>query len=264
MSGKSIPIALTIAGSDSGGGAGIQADLKAFTALGVYGCSVITAVTAQNTRGVQGAWGVPPESIAAQMDAVLGDLPVGAAKTGMLWSAQVVEVVAERLRAHRAPNLVVDPVLFAKDDTRLLDDAGARRLIEDLLPLATVITPNAPEAESLTGVQVKDLGGAEQAARQLLDLGCRAALVKGGHLPGDPVDVLCVGGACERLVYPRIAGPPVHGTGCVLSAAITAYLARGEPLGEAVRKARRFLQGAIEGAQALGGGFRLFTRLEEK
>jgi hydroxymethylpyrimidine/phosphomethylpyrimidine kinase len=265
MSGKSIPIALTIAGSDSGGGAGIQADLKAFTALGVYGCSVITAVTAQNTRGVQGAWGVPPESIAAQMDAVLGDLPVGAAKTGMLWSAQVVEVVADRLRAHRAPNLVVDPVLLAKDGTRLLDDAGAGRLIEDLLPLATVITPNAPEAEFLTGVQVKDLGGAEQAARRLLDLGCGAALVKGGHLGGDDaVDVLCDRGGCEHLRYPRLPGPPIHGTGCVLSAAITAYLARGEPLGEAVRKARRFLQGAIEGAQALGGGFRLFTRLEEK
>jgi hydroxymethylpyrimidine/phosphomethylpyrimidine kinase len=262
MSKRSVPIALTIAGSDSGGGAGIQADLKTFAALGVYGCSAITALTAQNSRGVQGAWEVPPRFIAAQMDAVLGDLPVAAAKTGMLSSAAVVEVVAERLRAHGVQNLVVDPVLFAKDRTRLLDDAGARRLIEDLLPLAAVVTPNAPEAGFLTGVEVKDPQGAEEAARRLLDLGCGAALVKGGHLEGDSaVDVLCAGGSCERLEYPRLPGPAVHGTGCVLSAAIAGYLALGEALPEAVRRARAFLQGAIERARALTGGFRLFTDL---
>jgi len=265
MTDTHIPIALTIAGSDSGGGAGIQADLKAFAALGVYGCSVITALTAQNSRGVQGAWEVPPEFIAAQMDAVLGDLPVAAAKTGMLSSAQVVEVVADRLRAHQVPSLVVDPVLFAKDRTRLLDDAGARRVIEGLAPLAAVLTPNAPEAEFLSGVEVRDAAGAEQAARRLLDLGCGAVLVKGGHLPGDEaVDVLCAAGECERLAYPRIAGPPVHGTGCTLSAAIAAFLARGEPVREAVGKAREFLQAAIEQARALTGGFRLFTRLPKR
>jgi hydroxymethylpyrimidine/phosphomethylpyrimidine kinase len=254
-----IPRVLTIAGSDSCGGAGLEADLKVFAALGVYGACAVTAVTAQNTRGVIGAFELPPAVVAQQIDAVLGDVGADAVKTGMLSSAAVVEVVAERLRVHTVRNLVIDPVIAAKDGTRLLDDGGVRALREKLLPLAALVTPNAPEAQALTGISVTSPETAAQAARKLVELGAGAALVKGGHLPGAAVDVLWDAAQETRFEHPRIPGPPVHGTGCVLSAAITAYLARGDALMGAVTHARAFLQRALEDTFSTGGGFRLFA-----
>jgi len=254
-----IPRALTIAGSDSCGGAGLEADLKVFAALGVYGSCAVTAVTAQNSRGVISALGLPADLVAQQIDAVLGDVGADASKTGMLSSAPIVEVVAERLAAHGARNLVVDPVIAAKDGTRLLSDDGVRAVREKLLPLATLVTPNAPEAEALTGEAVAGREGMLRAARALVDLGAKAALVKGGHLPGAVVDVLWDGQQQTSFENLRLPGPPVHGTGCVLAAAIAAYLARGERLADAVAKGREFLQRALADTFSTGGSFRLFA-----
>jgi len=254
----SIPIAMTIAGSDSGGGAGIQADLKAFQALGVYGCSALTAITAQNSRGVTRAEALAPDLVAAQVEAVLSDLPVAAAKTGMLASAPVVEAVAGALQRQPVPRLVVDPVIYAKDGTALLDADGIARMVELLFPMATIITPNAPEAAALAGIEVADEAAAEEACRVLGDRGAQHVLVKGGHLPGEPVDLLWDGEKINRLACPRVPGVPVHGTGCTLSAAITALLAKGLAPVTAVSEARAWLQEQITRAQALGGGFRLF------
>lgn len=255
----SFPIAVTIAGSDSGGGAGIQADLKAFAALGVYGASALTAITAQNSQGVAAAQGLPLDLVAAQIDAIFSDLPVGAVKTGMLASAPLVELVAERLAKWRPPHVVVDPVMYAKDGTALLDPQGMAAVMRHLLPPATVVTPNTPEAAAMTGVEVVDERTAEQACRALAQLGPRHVLLKAGHLPGDPVDLLWDGERLHRLPYPRVAGAPVHGTGCTLSAAIAAELARGLPPVEAITAARAWLQVQIERAQVLGKGFRLFV-----
>jgi hydroxymethylpyrimidine/phosphomethylpyrimidine kinase len=258
--------ALTIAGSDSCGGAGLEADLKTFAALGVYGACAVTAITAQNTRAVIAAYEIPAPLVAQQVDAVLDDVGADAIKTGMLSSAAVVEVVAQRLAGHDARHIVVDPVIVAKDGTRLLDDDGVRALREKLLPLAALVTPNAPEAEALTGRRVSSPDEAAQAARQLVDMGARAALIKGGHLAGPAMDVLFDGADEIVLRTPRLAGAPVHGTGCVLSAAIAAHLARGEALRDAVAGARDFLQRALEDTFSTGGpgraGFRLFAPFE--
>jgi len=249
------PRALTIAGSDSGGGAGIQADLKTFSAFGVYGASAITAITAQNTLGVRAIHEVPPDVVAAQIDAVLEDIGADAAKTGMLSSTAIIEAVADRLRAHSVAALVVDPVMVAKSGDALLHPEAVRALIELLLPMAAVITPNAPEATVLSGIEVRDAESAREAARRIHALGPAMVIVKGGHFDGDRSDDLVFDGeAFEVLSGRRIDTPHTHGTGCTFSAAIAACLARGtEPLA-AAREARAFLQGAIEHAEPLGAG----------
>jgi hydroxymethylpyrimidine/phosphomethylpyrimidine kinase len=249
------PRALTIAGSDSGGGAGIQADLKTFAAFGVYGASAITAVTAQNTVGVRAIHEVPTDVVAAQIDAVLEDIGADAAKTGMLSNAEIIEAVADRLRAYSFTRLVVDPVMVAKSGDALLRPEAVRALIELLLPLAAVVTPNALEAAVLSGIEVRDSESAREAARRIHALCPAIVIVKGGHLAGNRSDDLLFDGrSFEVLSGRRIDTPHTHGTGCTFSAAITACLARGmEPIA-AAREARAFLQGAIENAEPLGAG----------
>lgn len=248
-----IPVALSIAGSDPSGGAGIQADLKTFHRHGVYGCAVVTLLTVQNTRGATDVKVVDPEWVARQLDAVLDDLPPGAAKTGALGSAAVVEVVAVRWARSSVP-LVVDPVMAATEGAALLDAAGRRALIEQLLPHAALVTPNLREAAALSGREVANESDARDAARAIAGLGARAVLVKGGHLEGDAVDTLYVEGAFERLVAPRIATRHTHGVGCALAAAITAHLAHGVPLVEACRRAKTWVHAAIVSAPGLGAG----------
>ena len=251
---SSVPVALTIAGSDSSGGAGIQADLKTFAAFGVYGASVVTALTAQSTRGVQAVAEVDPGFVAQQLDAVLEDLPVRAAKTGMLARAAVIEIVVDRLTARRPAHLVVDPVMVATSGAVLLEPAAVACLRERLLPLATLVTPNLHEAAALTGVAVRGPDEMREAARRLVALGARAVLVKGGHLPGPALDVLYDGHDYRELSAPRLGTGPLHGAGCTLSAAITAALSRGQDLGDAVATAKRYVTRAIETATAIGHG----------
>lgn len=249
------PVVLTIAGSDSGGGAGIEMDLKVFAALGAFGTCAVTALTAQNTLGVRGAWQAPPDFVKDQIAAVLDDLPVKAAKTGMLSSQEVVLAVADLARTRSFPPLVVDPVVVAKDGTHLLSDAGLAALREQLLPAAALVTPNVPEAEALTGARIgseQDLSGV---AAKLRAAGCSWVLLKGGHLGGKQVTDLLLGPGFEQaLSSPRIPGGPLHGTGCALSAAIAVHLARGLSIPDAVHEARTFLQGLIADALALGKG----------
>ena len=249
------PIALTIAGSDSGGGAGIQADLKTFSALGVYGASVITAITAQNTRAVTAVAEVAPEMVAAQLDAVLDDISVGAIKVGMLFSPAIVTVVAARLRRTAAP-VVVDPVMVAKSGDALLQPPAVDALVGQILPLAALLTPNLPEAARLLG---EDEAASPEAAaaqgRRLLALGPRAVLMKGGHGHGALcTDLLVTENRIFRFDAPRIATPNTHGTGCSLSSAVAAGLARGLPLVEAVGTAHAWLHAAIRAADSLDVG----------
>lgn len=257
--------ALTIAGSDSGGGAGIQADLKTFSVLGVFGMSAITAVTAQNTTGVSAVHEIPPDVVAAQIDAVATDIGVDAAKTGMLSSAPIIEAVADRVRAHQIERLVVDPVMVAKSGAPLLRPEAQEALRTLLLPLAWVVTPNLAEARSLLERGIDDLAGMRDAAQRIAEFGPRFVLLKGGHLSGDPIDVLYDGEAFTELRGARIATLHTHGTGCVLSAAIAAYLAKGTEPTEAISAAKRFVTRAIEAALPLGRGFGpcnpLFDRL---
>jgi hydroxymethylpyrimidine/phosphomethylpyrimidine kinase len=249
-----IPRALTIAGSDSGGGAGIQADLKTFSAFRVYGASVLTAVTAQNSIGVHGIANLAPEFVARQLDAVLGDIGADAAKTGMLSTAAIIRAVADRLRAHRLARLVVDPVMVAKSGDPLLEPDAREALIEAILPLALVVTPNLPEAAALAGFPVADEQEMEAAARRIHALGPAWVLVKGGHLKGDPVDLLFDGHAVTRLTAERVPTPHTHGTGCTYSAAIAAGLARGAAVLAAVVEAKRYVTAAIRGGFPLGRG----------
>jgi len=250
------PIALTIAGSDSGGGAGIQADLKTFSALGVYGASAITALTAQNTREVRAVHAAPADFVRCQLDAVYEDLAVGATKIGMLGEASIIRAVAAGLRAHRAGNLVLDPVMVAKSGDSLLAADAEAALLEELLPLAELITPNLPEAGVLLGrAAPTDETGMRRAAEDLLSRGARAVLLKGGHLGGERcVDLFCDGHRELRFESPRRHTANTHGTGCTLSAAIAALLARGLPLAEAVSAARDYLQAAIAAADDLQVG----------
>jgi len=249
-----VPRALTIAGSDSGGGAGIQADLKTFSALGVFGMTAITALTAQNTTGVTGIVEVAPQFVRQQIDAVASDIGVDAAKTGMLSSAPIIEAVAEAIRQHRMTQLVVDPVMIAKSGAPLLRPEAQEALARLLLPLALVVTPNLHEARVLVGRSVTTLREMEDAARALHVLGPRYVVVKGGHLEGDAVDLFFDGSRVERLEAPRIQTRHTHGTGCVFSAAITAWLARGTPVPEAVRRAKTFITEAIREGLPLGKG----------
>jgi hydroxymethylpyrimidine/phosphomethylpyrimidine kinase len=249
------PRLLTIAGSDSGGGAGIQADLKTFAAHGAYGMSAITAVTAQDTLGVRAIHAVPPEVVASQIDAVFVDVGVDAVKIGMLARREIVEIVADRLAAHAGPPVVLDPVLVSASGELLLEAAAVATLGDRLLPLATLVTPNLPEAERLAGRPAGDLAARRELAR---DLGRRApaVLLKGAHAPGDViVDLLWDGHALHEIAHPRLAAPRgTHGTGCALSAAIAARLAQGEPLVAACRGAIQWLAEALRGALPLGRG----------
>jgi hydroxymethylpyrimidine/phosphomethylpyrimidine kinase len=246
-------IALTIAGSDSGGGAGIQADLKTFSALGVYGASVLTALTAQNTLGVQAIHDVPPEFVAEQMDSVFGDLAVGAVKIGMLSQPAVIDAVASGLEQHRARNVVLDPVMVATSGDRLISEAAIVRLRERLLPLALTITPNLPEAAALLGEPAAR--GEDEMRRQgerLLALGPRSVLLKGGHAEGpESVDLFISGTEFRRLAAPRLETRNTHGTGCTLSSAVAAFLASGSDLVEAVQQAKSYLTKGLAAADRL-------------
>jgi hydroxymethylpyrimidine/phosphomethylpyrimidine kinase len=249
-----IPKALTIAGSDSGGGAGIQADLKTFTAFRVFGMSVITAVTAQNSLGVQGVENVSPEFVARQLRSVLSDFGADAAKCGMLSTAPIIEAVAATLAEHPVPKLVVDPVMVAKSGDPLLRVDARDALIKLILPLALLVTPNLPEAEVLAGMQVSSRADMEEAARRIADLGPRYVLVKGGHLKGDALDVLWNGREITRFSAPRIESGNTHGTGCTYSAAITAGLARGHALGDSIRDGKAYVTRAIRDGFPAGHG----------
>lgn len=247
---------LIVAGSDSGGGAGIQADIKTVTALGGYAATAVTALTAQNTRGVFGVLGVAPEFIQQQMRVVLDDIGADALKTGMLHDSPVIEAVAEVLSDEaRGIPLVADPVMVAQSGDRLLEARAVAALKTHLVPRAGVLTPNAPEAEALTGRPVADLDGMRAAAEALLALGAEAVLVKGGHLAGAVVrDLLADAAGMEVLENPRIDTPHTHGTGCTLASAIATGLAQGLALREAVVRARAYLQEALRQAPGLGQG----------
>jgi hydroxymethylpyrimidine/phosphomethylpyrimidine kinase len=247
------PRVLAIAGSDSGGGAGIQADLKTMLALGVHGMTVVCAVTAQNSVGVQGYWELPPEAVRAQLDSVLGDIGAQAIKTGMLASADIVLAVSDRLSAVDAP-VVIDPVAVSKHGDSLLSAGALEALKRDLLPLATVVTPNLLEAELLTGMTITDEQAMLAAARQIASRGPRWVLVKGGHLPGNPVDLLFGDGRVIRFPGHRIASRHTHGTGCTLASAIASYLALGTDVPTAVESAKEYVTGAIDGGFPLGAG----------
>jgi hydroxymethylpyrimidine/phosphomethylpyrimidine kinase len=248
----SVPIALTIAGSDSGGGAGIQADLKTFSALGVYGASVVTALTAQNTKGVFAIHEVPADFIAAQMDAVFSDLDVGAVKIGMLGSAAAIAAVAGGLRRHRARNVVLDTVMAASSGEKLLH-ADAMSALRELVAHARIVTPNLPEAAALIGEnEAHDEKAMYDQAQKLLALGARAVLIKGGHGSGpESADLLVEGSACTRLAAPRIATRNSHGTGCTLASAIAAGLAKNLSLADAVREAKDYVSAALKAADRL-------------
>jgi hydroxymethylpyrimidine/phosphomethylpyrimidine kinase len=250
-----LPVALTIAGSDSGGGAGIQADLKTFAALGVHGTSALTAITAQNTLGVTDILEVSPALVAAQIEAVMLDIGAQAAKTGMLSSAAIIEAVVSAITHFGIVNLVVDPVMVAKGGARLLRDDAVDALRRRLLPLAAVVTPNLPEAEVLLGRPIRTLDDRRQAARDLVTLGARAAVVKGGHGDEDQaIDHYFDGTDLIELRSPRIATANTHGSGCVFSAAIAAELAKGSDSLASVHHAKEFITGAIERSLEVGRG----------
>jgi hydroxymethylpyrimidine/phosphomethylpyrimidine kinase len=239
---------LTIAGSDSGGGAGIQADLKTMAAIGCYGMSVITALTAQNTRGVSGIHAVPPSFVADQIAAVFSDIGVDAVKIGMLYSSQLIEVIARQLRKYGAEKIVLDPVMVAQSGDKLLQDDAIQAIKQYLMPLAEVVTPNIPEAEVLINRSILGLEDMQTAAKALAGHGSRSILIKGGHLEdGDSTDLLYLAGEDRfvRLAAKRIASKNNHGTGCTLSSAIASYLARGNDIEAAARQAKSYIQNAI-------------------
>lgn len=247
--------ALTIAGSDSGGGAGIQADIKTFTMLGVHAMSALTALTAQNTVGVEGVHEVPPDFVHLQIESVSSDIGIDAAKTGMLSSAPIIEAVARAVRDLAIPNLVCDPVFVSKHGDALLQSSAIDAMRTQLIPLATVITPNVPEAEGLLGRELSTDEPDEDAAKELVALGPRWVLLKGGHLTlEDSTDLLTDGDQVIRLVAPRVPTKHTHGTGCVLSAAITASLAKGLDVPAAAQEAKKFVTRAIERHIEIGHG----------
>jgi len=254
MNSPTFPTALTVAGSDSGGGAGIQADLKTFQAFGVFGTSAITAITAQNTRGVTAIHSIPLLDVRAQIDAVASDLRPDALKTGMLATAELVSTVAEAIRAHELDRYVMDPVMVATSGDSLLEPDAVETLIRDLLPLAALVTPNLYEAAILAGMPVVTTDDMRAAGNRILALGAGAVLVKGGHLEGDVVDILVAEGGESTWARPRIDTRHTHGTGCTLSAAITAALAKGDDLATAVDRGIRFIDRAIAEAPGLGSG----------
>ena len=248
-------VALTVAGSDSGSGAGIQADLKTFAAHGVYGVSAITAVTAQNTQGVSAVQVLKPATVLSQIGAIVTDFTVSALKTGMLANATIVEAVARAIRSAQLGPLVVDPVMMAKSGDRLLDERAHAALAGELLPLAALVTPNLPEAEILAGMSVRTLEDQREAARRIVALGARAVVVKGGHAASaEIVDVLFDGATFTEFRTERVPGTSTHGTGCTFSAAITAQLALGRGIQEAIPLAQAYVAKAIRNAPGLGHG----------
>ena len=254
----SIPKALTIAGSDSGGGAGIQADLKTFAALGVYGASVLTAVTAQNTRAVTAVHEIPVAVIEAQIEAVLSDIGADAVKTGMLSSSAIIEGVADALERRAAQpgvrRLVVDPVMVAKSGDALLRADAVSALCQRLIPLAAVVTPNIPEAETLTGLTIDGPEAVAEAARRIVAMGAQAVVVKGGHRDGPATDVYYDGVEFQEFTAPRIDTPNTHGTGCTFASAVAAGLARNLPAPAAVAQAKRYVTEAIRASYPIGAG----------
>ena len=246
--------AMTVAGSDSGGGAGVQADLKTFAAHGVYGASVLTAITAQNTTGVTDVLELPTSLIESQFDAVISDIGADVVKTGMLSSSSVIEVVVAKARQHRINALVVDPVMVAKGGDKLLRDDAIDALRTLLIPIAMVITPNVPEAEALLGGQIENIEDAKEAAYALAGMGARAVVVKGGHLSGPPTDILYDGQEFRAYTSRRIDTTSTHGTGCTFASAIAANLSRGLPLRQAVSSAKSYVTSAIRLAQPIGRG----------
>jgi hydroxymethylpyrimidine/phosphomethylpyrimidine kinase len=254
--------ALTIAGSDSSGGAGIQADLKTFAAFGVYGTSAITAVTAQNTSGIAAAAPLPADLVTAQIETVAGDMQIHATKIGMLATSAIVEAVAAAIEELELPMVVLDPVLVSSSGERLLDADGVQALCRELLPLARVVTPNIPEAEALSGRRIRSLDDARGAARQLHDMGARAVIIKGGHAPAstdyapatDVIDLLVDDGAVHEFRTARVESRRAHGTGCAFASAVAAGLALGFALTDAARDAQAYVAGAIRHGLALGHG----------
>lgn len=249
-----IPRVLTIAGSDSGGGAGIQADLKTITVLGGFGMSVITALTAQNTLGVHAIHEVPPDFIEAQFDAVASDIGVDAAKIGMISNTQAMRAVAAKIREYGIESLVLDPVMMAKGGASLIREDAVRTLIEELLPLTRLVTPNIPEAEVLAGMQIRTPEEIREAARRIRALGARAVVIKGGHLKGDAIDTLFDGQDFREYVSPRIDTPDTHGTGCTFSAAAATGLAQGLSVEEAIARAKEYVTTAIRFSLRIGAG----------
>ncbi len=255
MNGKTIPRVLTIAGSDSGGGAGIEADLKTMTILGCFGMAAITSVTAQNTTGVFGIHDIPPEMVAKQIDVVIDDIGVDAVKIGMLSNSGIIHAVADILAQHQVPNLVIDPVMVAKSGDALLQEHAQAALVSNLLPLAHLVTPNIPEAEVLADMKITNESSLKAAGEKIYRLGLQAVLIKGGHLESDEAtDWLFDGDNWCTFSAPRIATQNTHGTGCTYSAAIASLLACGIPLRDAVSKAKDYLTNAIKTSYDLGSG----------
>ncbi len=250
-----VPTVLSIAGSDPSGGAGIQADLKTASALGAYGLAVITALTAQNTRTVAGVHEVPADFVALQIDTIFADIAPDAVKTGMLASAEIIEVVAAKAAEHSFRNLVVDTVMVSKSGDRLLRQDAVQAMRQKLVPLAHVLTPNLPEAEDLLGRALRDDDGIREAARELRAMGARNVVIKGGHREGDTVtDVLFDGEAFHDFSAPRVETTSTHGTGCTFASAIATFLAHGEPVPDAVGHAKEYVTEALRRAYPVGGG----------
>jgi hydroxymethylpyrimidine/phosphomethylpyrimidine kinase len=256
MKSKSIKIrkALTIAGSDSGAGAGIQADLETFAALGVYGTSAITAITAQNTVGVTQVLALNPNLVGAQIDAIIDDIGADALKTGMLANKAIIDTVAKKIREHHLKNVVVDPVMVATSGDVLIQKNAVAALRNKLIPLATIVTPNIPEAEELTGMKLRTSADIEEAARRIIRLGAKNVIIKGGHGSGPAVDLFYDGKKFTALNAPRIRTENTHGTGCTFSAAIAAYLAKGERLERAVALAKKYITDSIRFSFTIGAG----------
>ena len=248
------PTAMTIAGSDSGGGAGIQADLKTFSALGVFGTSTLTAITAQNTVGVSAVHEIPTDVISAQIDAVITDIGADAVKTGMLSSAVIVATVSEAVRRHGITNLVVDPVMVAKSGDRLLREEAISSICNDLIPLAKVVTPNIPEAEDLTGLSIKTDADVRRAAEAIIGMGAQCVVVKGGHRDGPPTDILYDGEKFLEFTTERTPSTNTHGTGCTFASAVAAGLAHGLEIPDAVQQAKDYVTAAIRAAYPIGQG----------
>ncbi len=252
---------LTVAGSDSCGGAGIQADLKTITALGAYGMSVITALTAQNTLGVQGVYEVPAEFVVKQFESVMSDIGVDAVKTGMLANTEILTAVAGMIRKYGIEKVVVDPVMAAKGGEALIKGKVREKLVRELIPLAFVVTPNIPEAEVLAEMKIASARDAKEAARIICSQGAKNVLVKGGHLEGDAVDILYDGDKFYTFSAERIDKKDTHGTGCTYSAAIATLLAKGQNVYEAVKGAKAYITEAIRTARGIGAGYRLINHL---
>ena len=254
MTGSRPPTVMTIAGSDSGGGAGIQADLKTFSALGVFGTSTLTAITAQNTVGVTAVHEIPTDVISAQIDAVITDIGADAVKTGMLSSSAIVETVADAIRRHAVANLVVDPVMVAKSGDRLLREEAIASICGSLIPLAAVVTPNIPEAEDLTGHSISTDAEVRRAAESIIEMGARSVVIKGGHRSGPATDVFYDGDRFQEFTTERIPSTNTHGTGCTFASAVAAGLAHGLEPSRAVAQAKEYVTEAIRASYPIGQG----------